>query len=74
MISGSGIALIKSEFEVSHKCLKHEQSTHTQTHHHEEHKRHQKRFIAEVRSLVETIDEMGNPFQDSSEDLLQMNT
>ena len=39
-----------------------------------EHKRHQKRFIAEVRSLVETIDEMGNPFQDSSEDLLQMNT
>ena len=27
-----------------------------------------------MRSLVETIDEMGNPFQDSSEDLLQMNT
>ena len=25
-------------------------------------------------SLVETIEEMGNPFQDSSEDLLQMNT
>ena len=27
-----------------------------------------------MRSLVETIDEMDNPFQESSEDLLQMST
>ena len=27
-----------------------------------------------MRSLIETIDEMGNPFQESSEDLLQMDT
>ena len=27
-----------------------------------------------MRSFVETIDEMDNPFQESSEDLLQMNT
>ena len=27
-----------------------------------------------MRSLIETIDEMGNPFQEYSEDLLQMDT
>ena len=61
------------KFEVSHEVLKHEQSKHD-TPHHEECKSHQKRFIAEVRSRVETIDEMGNPFQDSSEDFLQIVT
>ena len=72
MISGSDIAWITSEFDVSHKRLKHEQPTHADTHHHEENNSHQKRFIAEVRSLVQIIDEMGNPFQDSREDLLQI--
>ena len=54
--------------------MKNKQPTLADTHHHEVRKSHQTRFIAEVRSLVETIDEMGNPFQESREDLLQMDT
>jgi hypothetical protein len=37
-------------------------------------KSHQKRFVTHVKSLVDTINEMGNPFLDSGKDLLQLDT
>ena len=63
MIFYPEISRITRKFEVFHELLKHEQPKHD-TPHYEECKNHQNRFIAEVRSRVETIDEMGNPFQD----------
>jgi 2-phospho-L-lactate transferase/gluconeogenesis factor (CofD/UPF0052 family) len=48
--------------------------SHSETMHHEENTSHQKRFMTHVISLVDTIDEMGSPFQDSGVDLLLLDT
>lgn len=72
MVSGPELARITSEFELSQDCLKFEKTT--PTNHHQDSKSNQKRFESQVKSLVNTIEEMGNPFSETSEDLVQLDT
>lgn len=69
MVAGPEIARMIQEFEHSDtprdgKNLRH----------HEEIPGVQKAFVKEVRSLVSTFEEMGNPFEEDSEDLLALDT
>ena len=45
-----------------------------ETHHHEETPSVQKTFARDVRSLVAVIKELGNPFEEDSQDLLVLDT
>ncbi|KAH3853535.1 hypothetical protein DPMN_096061 [Dreissena polymorpha] len=44
------------------------------TKHHEEKQTKQKQFQTQVRQLVETIDDMGNPFDEDTSDLYTLDT
>ncbi|KAH3729058.1 hypothetical protein DPMN_055021 [Dreissena polymorpha] len=44
------------------------------TKHHEEKQTKQKKFQTRVRQLVETIDDMGNPFEEDTSDLYTLDT
>ena len=68
MVSGPEIARVINEFQVSQEMSKHEKEP--DFHHHEEVKGVQDGFVKEVKSLHATIEEMGNPFMESSKDLL----
>ena len=46
----------------------------TDTRHHEQGASFQKNFMFNVHSLVDVIKEMGNPFLEDREDLLQLDT
>ena len=72
MVSGPEIARVINEFQVSQEMSKHEKEP--DFHHHEEVKGVQDAFVKEVKSLRATTEEMGNPFMESSEDLLVLDT
>ena len=72
MVSGPEIARVINEFQVSQEMSKHEKEP--DFHHHEEVKGVQDAFVKEVKSLRATIEKMGNPFMESSEDLLVLDT
>ncbi|KAH3833202.1 hypothetical protein DPMN_106505 [Dreissena polymorpha] len=44
------------------------------TKHHEEKQTKQKNFQTRIRQLVETIDDMGNPFKEDTSDLYTLDT
>ena len=69
MVAGPEVVRLMSEFELSIlKKVKVDQRQHEQT------RSSQLRFAQQVQSMVEVIEEMGNPFQEESKDLLQLNT
>ena len=69
MVAGPEVVRLTSEFELSIlKKVKVDQQQHEQT------RSSQLRFAQQVQSLVEVIEEMGNPFLEESKDLLQLNT
>ena len=72
MVSGPEIARVINEFQVSQEMSKHEEEPDFR--HHEEAKGVQHAFVKEVKSLRATIEEMGNPFMESSKDLLVLDT
>ena len=72
MVSGPEIARVINEFQVSEEMSKHEKEPDFP--HHEEVKGVQDAFVKEEKSLCATIEEMGNPFMESSEDLLVFDT
>ena len=72
MVSGPEIARVINEFQVSQEMSKHEKEPDFR--HHEEVKGVQDAFVREVKSLSATIEEMGNPFMESSKDLLVLDT
>ena len=67
MVSGPEIARIINEFEASMvtECTETEQSEK----HHEDTKSLQSLFYRDVVSLTRTIEEMGNPFMEETDDL-----
>ncbi len=65
MVAGPELVRITAEFEVSMERL-HQRSSNTN--HHDQTKRNQVTFAQHVRSLVEVIEEMGNPFLEDSKD------
>lgn len=72
MVSGPEIARIINEFEASMvtECTEIEQSAK----HHEDTRSLQSLFYRDVASLTRTIQEMGNPFMEETDDLLVLDT
>ena len=71
MVSGPQMAQIIAEFEMSAGS---EQRTDADSRHHEENRHTQKSFAEDVKALVSTIEDMGNPFLESTSDLLVLDT
>ena len=69
MVSGPEMARVIGEFEASTEKRKK-----LDPRHHEEAKRVQKAYERDVRSLVSTIEEMGNPFAEDSSDILTLDS
>lgn len=70
-VAGPEVVRILSEFETS---IYSTTVAEEETHHHEEAKRIQLNFSQQVKALVETVDEMGNPFADPSGDLYKLHS
>ena len=73
MIAGPEIARITSEFEQQTVKQQHGASG-TGQHHHDHKPGVQAAFLKEVKSLVNVLGEMGNPFLEHSQDLLVIDT
>ena len=71
MVSGPEVARMTTEFEASIGMCK---RMNTVTRHHEQTKSIQVTFAQHVKSMVEVIEEMGNPFEEESKDLLRLDT
>ena len=71
MVSGPEVARMTTEFEASIGMCK---RMNTVTRHHEQTKSIQVTFAQHVKSMVEVIEEMGNPFVEESKDLLRLDT
>jgi len=69
MVCGPEMARLIHEFEEST-----EKRQDTDRRHHEQKRHAQMAFAKDVRSLKQTMEEMGNPFADYSSDLLVLNT
>ena len=63
-----------SEFELSQQLLDTINNLEPETRHHKANKSLQKRFVSHVNALTATIEEKGNPFTDTSKDLVQLDT
>ncbi|CAG2228323.1 unnamed protein product [Mytilus edulis] len=74
MVCGPEMARAVNEFELSQELIKHEQSKGPNVRHHEQVESKQKAFEKQVIALTATIEEMGNPFLEESEDLLVLDT
>ena len=70
MVAGPEVARVITEFETSKQL--HQRGEHT--HHHEQTNSVQKKFVQDVRALTAVIEEMGNPFEEESTDLLVLDT
>ena len=71
MIAGPELTRITSEFEKSEIS----RDMHVQiTRHHDQLPSIQHTFVKEVKALTETISDMGNPFLETSQDLLVLDT
>ena len=75
MVCGPEIARLVNEFRTSEELMKKQQSTDgPDQRHHEQMVGIQTTFQKQVRSLCNTIEEMGNPFLEDSQDLLVLDT
>ncbi|VDI52492.1 Hypothetical predicted protein [Mytilus galloprovincialis] len=63
-----------NEFELSQELIKHEQSKGSDVRHHEQVESKQKAFVKQVIAFTDTIEEMGHPVSEESEDLLVLDT
>jgi FtsZ-binding cell division protein ZapB len=70
-VAGPELVRITSKFEASMEGL-HQRTSITK--HHDQTKSTQVMFAQHVRSLVEVMEEMGNPFLEESKDLLRLDT
>ena len=70
MISGPEISRLIPEFENSFQTLK----SSTSKRHHEQNPSTQNKFSIDVKALVATFEEMGNPFLENNGDLLTLDT
>ena len=75
MVSGPEIARVISEFQSTQELTKlGEVQIEKDVRHHEEVKGVQEAFAKKVKNLCSTVEEMGNQFKESSEDLLVLDT
>ena len=69
MVAGPEVARLISEYE--DKFSIHQESSPL---HHEQIPSVQKKFLSNVKSIIEIIDDIGNPFSESSTDLYSLDT
>ena len=74
VVSGPEVARLVNEFECLLEVTKSDQGKKPDCRHHEQRKGVQNAFKKQVESLSTTITEMGNPFQESTNDLLVLDT
>ena len=74
MVSGPEIARLIAEFESVQDAIKTNQSKGPDVYHHEQVKSVQEKFQAQVGALFETMETLGNPFKEDSDDLLDLDT
>jgi len=70
MVAGPEVARVIMEFEEANM----HPNANEETRHHEETPRAQEAFAKDVQSLVAVIEELGNPFEEDSPDLLVLDT
>ena len=70
MIAGPEVARVIGEFENSDL----QENRRVDTHHHDQTASVQTSFARDVRSLVTVVEELGNPFEEKSQDLLVLDT
>lgn len=70
MVSGPELSRVILYFEASQELLKRRQSKGPNIVHHEETRAVQTSFQKQVKALHETMNEMGNPFEEASQDLI----
>ena len=70
MIAGPEVSHLVSQYEAA--CGAKEGTKHTS--HHEETEREQRGFLEKVEKLSQAMKDMGNPFQEESQDLLSLDT
>lgn len=71
MVAGPEVVRMISEFEASIFPRRLHQAMHR---HHEQTRSSQALFVQQVQSLVEVVEEMGNPFLEGTKDLLRFDT
>ena len=69
MVAGAELARMVAEFE---RVEEEHTPNQTRNPHHEQSSASQKRFTCHVQSLVSTIEELGNPFEEESMDLISL--
>ena len=74
MISGPEETRVIGEFETSLELVKRQQGEGPDYRHHQQVKSVQVTFRNQVRALCDVIEEMGNPFMETSEDVLVLDT
>ena len=70
MVSGSEVTRLVNKFELYVDLLKHEQSKRPNIHHHGQQSHVKARFKKHDQALFNTMEDMGNPFLEQSDDLL----
>ena len=72
MMAGPELARLVNEFEADmNREANHQMPA---TSHHEVHKSFQTSFLVDVKALVNTMEELGNPFLEDSQDLIALDT
>ena len=71
MVAGPEIARVIEEFQDQNQ---HRRRQTADTHHHDQTPSVQASFVNAVRSLVGVIEEMGNPFEQESQDVFKLDT
>ena len=66
MVSGPELVTLGREFDNS------DEDKHAQLPHHEQSRANQTKFKNRVSTLVSTIEELGNPFEETSDDLVSL--
>ncbi|KAH3710516.1 hypothetical protein DPMN_070000 [Dreissena polymorpha] len=74
MVCGPVVARVVNEFEATVANIMHSQSKGPDLRHHEQVKGVQSTFRQQVPNLVATMQDMGNPFEEQSNDLLTLDT
>ena len=72
MVAGPEVARAIGEFQDAMEPVNSENTEESK--HHEENRSWQKLFVKDVRSLISTIKELGNPFEEDSNELLALDT
>ncbi|KAG7160196.1 hypothetical protein Hamer_G012740 [Homarus americanus] len=70
MVAGPEVARVIAEFESSQKA----EQTKANFHHHEQTNTTQDKFLQDVKALTLVMEEMGNPFEEESADLMVLHT